>query len=789
MNRHLCRVTFRHFLANPLISSVKLIGLIIGISSSLLLLKYLAVESSYDKLHENAENIHRLIFHDGPENQSINMPEGMFPLLCQQLPAGVMATKIKRHEPHIFVGNRQFGNISAVKTDTNFFHILNFPIAGGAKRPSYIPKISKGKALITVSLGKKLFGDIDPKGKWIRIPGYSDTASYIVSDILEDIPFNSHLQFDLILPDESEGEVGSFSLVEGWGTTGQKIYLKTPNEKKLEELQKSFQAVLKISGGDDYYQLSHQPLLDIHLTSHFPWEFSVNGSIREFYILGIVAILIFALSLINYILLLQAEYAQRYQEMGIRKTLGAEKGDIVRQFQFEALFYVLVSFPFALILAVALSPRFFQMVGTPVEVVFYDDWILIGRLFLITLMATISVSILAARKIINAQVVHIVKEAKIPSSGAILGRKILLSIQFFISLGLICCLAILSKQIRFTQTQDLGFNRENIVILNTWGIGKNKTPLMNSLAQLPFIQGLAQSNWVPGTAPRTLGLRHPTQPEQRIDIQVLGGSNTLFELLGFKVLEGEHFPKTIGPDTQGSFEGVIVNETFVKELNMENPVGKPVKGTSAIKGNVIGVVKDFHIKSLYEPIQPVIFKFKGSGGNLMIAYQPGHEKELVEAIQKLWPQFSSLVEPSFYFLADNLEEAYGKESRLMHIVGTFSGVAIFLALIGAFGLTRFSMEQRKKDISIRKIMGASSLIIIWEQNKKFLKTISVGCILAIPLSIYLMQHWLNGFSYRISLSPWEFIIPLLMVLSLAVITVTSQTLSVAYANPADSLNE
>ncbi|MEM6632904.1 MAG: FtsX-like permease family protein [Bacteroidota bacterium] len=790
MHRQYVISAYRNFTRQRIPSLIKTIGLSVGLATCILITFYIRYELSFDRFHKSPQRVYRLLFSQLREGKvkdvDITMPNGILPYIKEAIDPNASATYVLKRNSFLEAEGNTYSNIASIRTDTSFFKVFSFPSVQ-EKELSFSGK--PGRAIVTASLGKKLFGTENPVGKLFSLRGSRNTTSYLVEGVLQDIPKNSHLRFDVILPTlvDKEPLKEEGYLKKGWNTNGEYIYVRMPNGVGQTQLNSDLKRIVRRFEVEDRIAFESQKLTDIHLYSSFLGE--KRGNIREVYLFAIIAVLILFIGLINYILIVQADFTRRIREIGIRKSTGALKRDIINQFITETGVNIFFSFPLVALLIWGFFSTFSKLMNRPLSVNELPEGWLWALLIVTIVVAILIAGILPAWRFGQLKVVSSLKREAHPLFNRHTSTKVLLIIQFVITLTLISCLGILHRQISFTQQKDLGFNRENRLLIPAWMKVPNIPAFKREITQHASVISSSTSYWKPGDYSQSILIGHPLEKEEKVIIQFINGDEHLVPSMGLEIIQGGNLTPVSHLDSiEPSNIPILVNELFVKEFQLSQPIGQKYDQGS-LSGTIVGVVKDFNMKDLYVPIVPTIIKYDKKGVNVLIHYQEGKEKELLEHIKNIWPIYAAVEEPSYQFLDDWLDQLYEKEQRLQNIIGVFSGIAILLACLGVLGLAAFSVERRSKEIGIRKVMGASVRQILALLNKDFLPLLILGVVFAVPISIGLMRNWLDQFAYRINIGPWEFILALLFLVSIIFLTVSLRSMRIALANPVEALRQ
>lgn len=804
MFKNYLKIALRNFLKHKGFSFINVFGLAVGIACCLLILLFVVDELSYDKYHEKADRIYRAGlygFIGGNEFNGVVTASPMAKTLADEYPEVEAATRARNFGFPVFrYGDKVFSKEKVFWVDPGFFDVFTVPFIQGDPETALEKPVT---IVLTQSMAKKYFGDEDPLGKTINSDQRRD---YLVTGIVEDVPKNSHFHYDFLAslstyPDSqspiwvSNNYYTYFVLREG----------ASPEafDAKLGELVKKYvgpqiQAAAGISLEQFYesggaYSFFIQSMTDIHLRSHLEFEVEPNGDISYVYIFSIIALGILLVACINFVNLSTARSSTRAREVGVRKTLGSNRPQLMRQFLAETILMSLLAVLLALLLVQLLLPVFNNLTGKQVAIPYLDNIftipLLLGLVVFIGLLAGLYPAFFLASfdpvAVLKTETAGSLKKSKM--------RNVLVVFQFTVSIVLIVGTLVVQRQLNYIQNKDLGFNREQTVII------KKTDDLSDKLKT--FKQELLNNSNVLG-ATNTGNLFGGTFGNSAFRLAGESGEET--HLL-WTFFSDADFVKTYQVDmAAGRFfeegreadnQAVVINETAVRDLGLEDPVGAQIVALGNTREqeqslNIIGVVKDFHFESLHTQIRPMIIILYGPqnrGRFISVRIGPENTRETMGFIKDTWKKFALNQDFEFEFMDEYFSRVYEAEHRTGRIFLYFSILAIFIASLGLFGLASFVTTQRTKEIGIRKILGASESKIVVLLSTQFSKWVLLGNLLAWPIAYLLMRNWLRQFAYREGISVLSFLGASVIILIIALITVSSQTLKAAAANPAKSL--
>ncbi|MFP4024107.1 MAG: ABC transporter permease [Thiohalospira sp.] len=779
---------------------INLLGLTIGLTACLLISFYVIDELSYDKFHEKGDRIYRVGYnYKAPSGELHKIPiteyrlKEAFESYFNQIEEFVRISMPGSF--YIEFDDKKFYETGVSLVDENFFDVFTYEWIAGDKATALNEPFA---GVITESIAKKYFGELNPLGQRMRVYHETGEAEITITGVIKDMPQNAHFHLNIIASMKTGKYVYNDMVLNNWGETSQFSYILLPEKVSIESLKKLSKDYIKqtfgANGAWSGADLLFQPLYDIHLKSNTRFEIETNGNIRNVIIFSIIALFILLIATINYMNLATARSTKRAMEVGIRKILGAGRRSLIFQFIGEAIIISFIAIWLSVAFADLLLPKFNQLAGKEINIEWMNNlWII-----LLTIIIAVFIGIIAgsypAFVLSSFKPLKVLKEkVKFSSSNSVL-RKILVVSQFSISVTLIICTLIVFIQWQYMQNKPLGIDPSNIVLLRNPGVEQYKT-FKQELLKNPDIISVTGSNKRP-THKLSSNLSYKAENVDSEDksIKIVTVDYDFFETLDNEIIQGRSFSKSISSDENSSF---IINETAMKEFGWENAVGKSFEtmtidsgGNNWLprKGQIVGVAKDFHFESIHNKIVPMVFFIDHNWRDwVSIKISSTNTPATLNYIKKVWNSLNTerYYDPAFY--DESIDALYRSEKRFFILFIIFSILAISIACLGIFGLASFTAEQRTKEIGIRKVMGASVSGIISLINKEFIKLVFLSNLIAWPVAWYFVRNWLNNYTYRIDLTLWPFIISALIAISIALISVSYQALKASRANPVNTL--
>ncbi|MCP4727103.1 MAG: FtsX-like permease family protein, partial [bacterium] len=781
-------------------SAINISGLAAGISCFLLIMLYISDELSYDSFHEKGDRIYRVseIYTQSGDIQIIANSSGPWgPGMLFEFPEVINYVRLKPPLTKYLVTyeDKHFYEERFVFADSTLFDVFDFKLIDGDKREVLNEPY---KVVLTESAAEKYFGEENPLGKVITV---DKQMHFTVTGIVEDCPKNSHFKFDFL---------ASFMTlynpirrvyagnIEFWLDRRGNIYTYILLEKGTSpvELSKKFQALMDKYGGE-YIRRSGtlntlmpmlQPLKSIHLDSHLEREWEPNGYLRHIYVFFIIAVLVMLTACFNYMNLSTARSAGRAQEVGLRKVVGADKIQLIRQFLGESIILTALATSASICIVYFFLPVFNNLTSKQLHLNFFLDWKLIPGIILLTLLVGIISGIYPAFfisafhpvKILRGTIKSGVKSKKI--------RMILTVAQFSVSISLMISLGVVYDQINYIKNKDLGFDKENIITIPMPSISQRRSypAFRDAILANADIKSVSGSNTLMGKPPITREVRPADAgDEENMSFRLVEVDYDFLKTYNIEIINGRDFSFEYGADTLTS---VLVNEETARRMGLSPPVGKNINMIKPVRPKkVIGMVKDFHLESLHESIQPVIISPGKWWSYQYVSIRISGENipETLSFIREKWIEIYPDNPFEYSFFESYLDSLYDSETRLGKLFIYFTFLALMIAFLGLFGLASFTVEQRTKEIGIRRVLGSSVGSIINLHCREFIVLISVSNLIAWPVGYISVRNWLSNFPYQTEISISIFIISGLLALLIALLTISYQSLKVARLNPVD----
>lgn len=796
MLKNYFKIAWRRLMKSKLYSSINIIGLTTGITACVLIGLYIMHELSYDRFNKNADRIVRVTMdygREGESNKTAVNGSKVGPQFARTFPAVKAFARVYKYTMVVKQGESVFEEKKFVFADSSFFSMFSFPVLqGDAATMLNAPD----KIVLTESMARKYFGAQDAIGKTLNIG--SSGKQYIVSGVVKNAPSNSQIDFDFVTSFAGTNAAKN----EQWWSANYQTYLLLQSKDDVQPLQQQITAYMKTVCADelkmksgDYLTYHLEPLLHVHLYSQLE-SMVPNGSITTIYILAVIATLILLIACINYTNLATAQAAGRSGEVGLRKTFGANRKQLLGQFMGESLLLAFIALIAGVILAIVLLPGFNQLTGKSISSSMLTQPMVIGVLLLITLITGLSSGAYPALILSNSKLSGMLRSGmRLTSSGGGF-RKGLIIFQFVISVFLIVCTIVVTGQMKYIQSKPLGYDKDHVVILPIdWKMHANYEDLKAAIKNLPAVSGVTAAYESPSFVEWGDGIstvKSGTQVE--IHVNAMPVDPDYVKTMGVKIIAGEDFSRAdlLLQDTSNDYKNYrhtfMLNETAARALGWspQEAVGKTIKKGG--EGLVKAVFKDFHFASLHQPITPlVLFVNQDQMGEFLIKVKGGNMQATINSLQALWKGRVTHRPFSYRFLDDEYATMYITEQRTVQLFTVFSTVAIVLACLGLLGLTAYVTVQRTREIGIRKVLGASVTNITSMIAKDFVVLVLVAIVIAIPVAWWAMNTWLQDFAYRIQLSWWMFGVAGLTALLIAILTVSAQAVKAALSNPVKAL--
>jgi len=807
MFQNFFKVAVRNLIRQKAYALINIFGLAVGIACSILIVLFVIHESSYDSFHEKAGQIHQVWVTGrfaASEFQSANTAAPSGPVFFDEIPEVINYTRVD-HSDNVLtrLGDRTYLEDHFYWADSGFFEIFSFPLIKGD--PSRVLDEPRSM-VISESTARKYFGEEDPMGKILEV--FSDSTDYTITGVMEDIPDNSSLYFGMVVDFQSHWRAND----DQWTSNNLHTYLLTENGVTTEVLQEKIDPItVKYVGPEiqrfigitldeweavgNFYQIKTQPMLDVHLNNDVSENLQPAGNRKYLYIFSSIALFIILIACINFMNLSTARSAGRAREVGLRKVVGSGKGSLVWQFLAESFFMVIIAMVLALIILELVIPVFNKEVQLNLALDYFGDWYIIPGLLLFATIIGLLAGSYPAFYLGSFKPIAVLS-GKV-EQGARTGflRRILVIVQFGISIFIILGTLVLNKQLGYMINKDLGFFKEQMVVIQRFGeiSSRRVETFKQEIAKIPGVMSSASSTMVPGHTNNYNGFLMEGRPsDQTFLLEVNFIDHDFPQTYGLKITEGRFHSLDFATD---SF-AIIVNEKTIQNFTIEEPLGcrfiQPGDTREDIDYlQVLGVMKDFHIQSLHSVIRPHMMRIRDPYWNwipyLSIRVEPENIHGTIQQIENIWKEFTNDQPFQYFFLDDDFERQYEQESRTRFIFTIFSILAILVACLGLLGLTAFTTEQRTREIGIRKAMGASAYIIVRLISKEIVVLICLATLVAWPVAYFFTRNWLNDFAYRIDLGITPFLLSFVLALLISLATISVQAIAAALKNPAESL--
>jgi len=794
MFKSFVKIAWRNLRKNKLYTFVNILGLTIGITSCILIGLYVTHELSYDRFNERADRIARatMEFTDGSTIDRVALTgTKVGPQFQRTFPAITAYTRTILYNNTVSVEDRSFNESRFLYADSAFFNIFSFPLIKGSPATALsLP----GQVVLTETMAKKYFPGQDPIGKTIRV---NNARDYTITGIAKDAPDNSQIQFNFIASFTSLSQARN----EIYWTANYVTYFLLARPQDLEPVQKQItaymqtDAVRKEVGEKSHLTYHLEPLTSVHLYSHLD-GLEPNGNITYVYILGAIAILILLIACVNYTNLATAQSQGRTGEISIRKVLGARKGQLFRQYLGESILLTFMALALAVLISTQLLPVLNNISGKSLTASSLLKPIPILSLLLLGMMVSILAGAYPAFVLSSARLMSILKSGlRMSSSGGNL-RKSLIVVQFVISVFLMISTMVILQQLSYIRNKNLGYDKDHVLMLPASDEIHNRYDAVKAaVKQIPQVVDAGGASGTPIFVGWTDGLSATTEKgNKNFTVKAIPCDADFVKTLGIQIVAGEQFTPgdthlMTTPDSSKDFRYTfMLNESAVKALGWtpEQAIGRTVE--KYYPGTVRAVVKDFHFSSMHEAISPLILFLDTQWVNHIYVKVSGKDLPgTIARLQTIWKEYAPHHPFEYHFLDEDYNTLYKTETRTGQLFGTFSITAILLACLGLFALAAFTTAQRTKEIGIRKVLGASLTSLAGMLSKDFLKLVAIASLIALPLSWWAMDKWLQEFVYHTPLSWWMFAAVIILALLIALVTVSFQAIRAGLANPVESL--
>jgi putative ABC transport system permease protein len=793
MFRNYVKTAWRNLIKDKQFSLLNLLGLSTGLACVLLIFLWVNDELSVDKFNANDSQLYQIMktapMADGGIDTYHYTPGLLGQSMQKELSEVEYATVARPQTGILSVGNKSF-KASAQFIDQNFFKVFSYKIMDGSANGFALNQYG---VLLSDKMALKLFNTThNIIGKTIAWDKGAFTGSYMVSGVFQSQPSNATDQFDLFFNYKMYQSKEAKYLTD-WGSNNQNTYLLLKKgtdadafNKKIKDFTK--EKIKQFYPGDKYLlqwegDIFIQKYSDRYLHGNYVNGKISGGRIEYVKLFSIIALFILVIACINFMNLSTAKASRRMKEVGIKKVVGASKGSLILQYLGESIFMAFAALIIALFLVDLLLPAFRSITGKYLSLQLTAN--LVISVVLITFITGLISGSYPAFYLSHFKPVSILKGKLITSSGESRIRKGLVVFQFAISVMLIVSVLVVYQEMKLIQTTNLGYNKENVIrFSNDGNLKKSAATFLAEIRKLPGVMGATtESGDFFGQASHGGGGIDWEGKDPGLGIEYYGNDvgDDFFETMNLHMAEGRTFSKAFADSSS-----VIFNETAIRAMGLKNPIGKIVSLWGK-KKQIVGIVKDYHFKSLYDKISPAFLEYNPNADYTLIRIKAGNEEQTVAVIKSFFTKFNNGLELNYSFLDDDYNKLYASEQRVAVLSKYFAGIAVIISCLGLFGLAAFTAQKRQKEIGIRKVIGASVSNVVAMLSKDFLMLVLIALCIAFPASWWLMNNWLQSFAYRVNLSPWVFVVSGFSVVLITLITISFQSIKAAVANPVTSL--
>jgi len=791
-------IAWRNIKRSKVYSALNVLGLAAGMAVFILIMLFVRTELGYDRYHANARNVCRVVQEQpGDDFLGSNVfavtPGPLAAAMVQDFPEVLKATRFDEwSDVLVTVGEDNFLEKRVHWTDPQTFEIFSFPLVRG-DRASALKDPSS--VLLSERAARRYFGGSDPIGRTIGLQLFAMKAELKVAGVFRDIPANSHLTMDVVGPFETMGKLQEDDLTQ-WDNSSYYTYVLLKDgadpkalERKLAPFVAAHQPPRYSQHRGEPARFFLQPLTRIHLHSRANFDFGLIGDARFVFLFASIAVLVLAIACVNYMNLATARSLKRAKEVGLRKVVGAAKGQLVRQFLGDAMVLTFMALTLAVGIVLAALPAFRTFVERDIA---FDPFRDAALMPVLILLAAVVGAVAGSYPALFVSAFRPVSAIKGTGASRARGRSLrnaLIVFQFAASIALIICTVGVRSQLSFIRNKDMGYEREQVLVLTPrGGVRANLEAFKTELRRSSSVVSVASSSCLPNNVTSSTIANWPGRPEDpRIRTYVIDADYDFPELFGLELARGRSFSRDFPSDAGGAF---LINESAQKALGWDDPVGREFGryGRNVAAGKIVGVLKDFHMHSLHLSIMPLyIFLDPARANRVSVKLRGGDIPAALASVRRTWEKFAPEYPFEYSFFDDIFDRAYRVERRLGTMFSVFAGLAVLIACLGLLGLAAFTAEQKTKEIGIRKVLGASTSGVIALLSRDFMRWVVLANVIAWPIGYFAMRSWLSNFAYRKNLTIPMFLGAALAAFVIAAAVISLQTYRAAAANPADSI--
>jgi ABC-type antimicrobial peptide transport system permease subunit len=792
MFKNYLKITVRNLTRHKGYSFINIFGLAVGMACCILILLWVSDELSYDRHFKDADRIYRVTYAEeigGAHDHYALSPFPAAPVFKEELPEVTAFTRLWLRSGLLTYENKKFDETGIYYVDPDFFNIFSLEFLSGSPDTALN---SPGSIVLTEDSAKKIFRDADPIGKSLNLNADGDLK---VTGVIKNIPRNTHFKFNyLVSINTIQGRRTQY--LEGWLWIAGWSYIKLSNLADPSSVEEKMKDIVESHTGEEARQNGIKPfyflqkMTDIHLKSRLEDEIEGNGNIFYVYIFSIVALFILLIACINFMNLSTARSANRGREVGLRKVFGAYRKRLIGQFITESAFLSFLGLIFALFIVWLLLPAFNNLTGKSISLGYLHNRTVYAAMFGLILFTGVAAGSYPAFFLSSFQPVKVLRGKIQQRSGKSALRSALVILQFSISVFLLISTFIILGQLKYMKNQNLGFDKDLLlaVRVKSGAIRQQPEAFKNELLQNTSIKKASYSDGIPGRVTSVLTIFQEGKAEsESLTFNVIFADYDYIKTYGIKLVSGRDFSQEFSTDKEGAF---LLNETAAAKLEgREKALGKKIGFSLEDLDPVVGIVKDFHYRSLKEVIGPLAISLSPESSYLLsVKINSNTIGETISFIKKTYEKFEKSRRFEYFFIDENFDSLYHSEERLSRIISFFSFIAILVACLGLFGLASFTAEQSTKEIGIRKVLGASVGKIVLQFSKNYIKWVLAANLITWPLTYFVLKtYWLTNFPFRISISIWIFIAAGAVSIIISLITVSYQSIRAATRNPVDAL--
>ena len=783
------KVAVRSMLRNKILAAINIAGLAIGLTAAILIYMWVQDELGYDRFHEHADDIYRVVetqFYTGEPFYVSLTPGALAAKLKSDYPEVVNAVRVQGWEgvgrETLRYGDNAFIQKKILFADTGFFEMFSFPFLKGVPEKALADPNS---IVMTESAAAKYFQDEDPIGKSLIV---NAQLSFQVTGIIEDIPDNSHLQFDCVVPFETLRTAYGYRNIDFWSPNSYHTYIQLQKGFPFRSLEeKIMHLIQEFVPQENTMEFHLQPMTDIHLYSgnKYLGDVAGNGDILYVRLCSLIAVIIILIACINYMNLATARSGNRAREIGMRKVVGARKGAIVRQFMGEALIFALIAFVVSLVFVELLLPVFNNLSQKNLSLDVQTNIGFYGQMLLIALVTGVISGSYPALYLSSFRPIHVLKGTLVSGRKGAFVRKCLVVLQFSLSVILIIGTVVVHYQLQYVHNKKLGLDRENLVYVRLQREAWTRYDALKSrLLELSSVAAVTRTSELPLNISSS-DARFQWEGKDPLDnilFHTISVDADYADVFKMEVMEGRFFAEGFFGDSNA----VVVNEEAAKIIGEgKSVIGKTIQGQGQ-PSPVIGVLKNFHFKPLQTKIEP-LFMFFQPGGIMVIRVNPGNIKTTLSALEESYKEIVPEIPFEYGFVDEDYDNMYRVIERMGELFNYLSVLAIFVSCLGLFGLASYITEKRTKEIGVRKAYSATVTDIVFLLSRQFLKWVLIANVIAWPIAYIAAKRWLQTFAYRTDIGVEIFVLTTLGAFVIALITISWQTIKAARGNPVDSL--